>query len=264
MIKAIIEECTKRCGSKVEGIITYICRVRKHFIEKWHLVCTLKIHSISKKREGQIKHFFLTLSHPQLLPSPILDSVAPDLSHSSVNILNSLAPLLLHLVCLAKPSQLSPKPLQLTFWSLLNFAEWISFTCITLNFKQGVNTARGFYDADLVYSLSHFLRGLISLSHFLWSPQISIILYSLSGDDSSCLIEKIKAVSWKCEKHPCISTATSSACALHPIASCPLVILFLLSCIINSFVSITSFLSTCKYALTLFFLTKSFLKFLIN
>lgn len=150
---------------------------------------------------------------------------------------------------------------------------------------MGVNTSRGFYDTDLVYSLSHLLRELISLSHFLWSPQISIIPYSVSGNDSSCLIEKIKAVSWEhsylstlkapiyvsilksifsrsliflCEKNPCISTATSSTCALHPTPSCPLVIIFLLSCIINSFVSIASFLSTYKYALTLFFLTKSF------
>lgn len=143
----------------------------------------------------------------------------------------------------------------------------MSFTCITINFKWGVNTARGFYDTDLVYSLSHFLRELISLSHFLWSPQISIIPYSLSGDDSSCLIGKIEAVSCKhsylstfkaqiyvsilksifprnlmflCEKHPCISTATSSTCALHPIPSCPLVIIFLLSCIINCFYCIIS------------------------
>lgn len=68
-----------------------------------------------KKERRSNKTFLPDLSHPQLLPSPILDFVVPDPSHSSVNILNSLAPLFLHLVCLAKPSQLSPKPLQLTF-----------------------------------------------------------------------------------------------------------------------------------------------------
>lgn len=58
------------------------------------------------------------------------------------------------------------------------------------------------------------------------------------------------------------STATSSTCALHPIPSLPqafgLVVIFLLSCIINSFVSTESFPSSCKYAFTLSFLTNPF------